>query len=146
MLLQVSRRQALARSLVILLVGCGGVLSHAAERRNVLLIASDDLNNDLGCYGHPLVKSPNVDRLATRGVRFDRAYCQFPVCNPSRVSFLSGRRPDTTHVLDLETPPRTSLKDVVFLPQYFRQKGYTALKVGKIFHTGDAFEDPPSWD
>lgn len=118
----------------------------AGEKLNVVLIAVDDMNNDLGCYGHPLVKSPNIDRLAARGVRFDRAYCQYPVCNPSRVSMLSGLRPDTTRIMDLQTPPRTYLKDVVFLPQYFRQQGYYTAHVGKIFHTGDAFEDPPSWD
>jgi uncharacterized sulfatase len=118
----------------------------AAERPNVLLIAVDDMNNDLGCYGHKLVRSPNIDRLASRGVRFERAYCQYPVCNPSRVSLLSGLRPDTTRVMDLKTPPRTHLSDVVFLPQYFRQQGYHTAHVGKIFHTGDEFEDPPSWD
>jgi uncharacterized sulfatase len=118
----------------------------AAEHPNVLVIAVDDMNNDLGCYGHPLVKSPNIDRLARRGVRFDRAYCQYPVCNPSRVSLLAGLRPDTTRVMDLETPPRTYLEDVVFMPQYFRKLGYHAAHVGKIFHTGEAFEDPPSWD
>jgi uncharacterized sulfatase len=120
--------------------------SPAAERTNVLLIAVDDMNNDLACYGHRLVKSPNIDRLAKRGVRFDRAYCQFPLCNPSRVSMLSSLRPDATGVMDLETPPRTHLKDVVFMPQYFRQHGYYTAHVGKIFHTGPAFEDPPSWD
>jgi uncharacterized sulfatase len=118
----------------------------AVERPNVLLVAVDDMNNDLGCYGHPRVQSPHIDLLAAQGVRFDRAYCQYPVCNPSRVSMLAGRRPDTTRIYDLETPPRTHLKDVVFLPQYFRQHGYRVEHIGKIFHTGPAFEDPPSWD
>jgi iduronate 2-sulfatase len=123
---------------------CGPAV--AAEHLNVLLICVDDMNNDLACYGQPLVKSPHIDRLAKRGVRFDRAYCQYPLCNPSRVSMLSGLRPDTTRVMDLETPPRTYLADVVFLPQYFRKNGYHTAHVGKVFHTGPAFEDPPSWD
>jgi iduronate 2-sulfatase len=139
------------RAIVLLacltLVTLGRALdAQSADRFNVLLIAVDDMNNDLACYGHKLVKSPNIDRLAARGVRFDRAYCQYPVCNPSRVSMLSGLRPDTTRIMDLQTPPRTYLKDVVFLPQYFRRNGYYAIHVGKIFHTGEAFEDPPSWD
>ena len=138
-------------SCFVLIVGLLGLLlstdlAAAADKLNVLLIAVDDMNNDLGCYGHPQVKSPAIDALAARGVRFDRAYCQYPVCNPSRVSMLSGRRPDTTRIYDLQTPPRTHLKDVVFLPQYFRQHGYYTAHIGKIFHTGDAFEDPPSWD
>ena len=99
-----------------------------------------------GCYGNAFVKSPQIDRLARRGVRFDRAYCQYPVCNPSRTSFLSGRRPGTTGVVDNVTPTRTNLKDGVFLPQHFRQQRYTTVKVGKIYHTGDQFEDPISWD
>jgi iduronate 2-sulfatase len=118
----------------------------SAPKPNVLVIAVDDLNNALGCYGHPLVKTPHIDRLAGRGVKFDRAYCQYPLCNPSRVSLLSGRRPDTTRVMDLETPPRTHLKDVEFLPGYFRRQGNFTAHVGKIFHTGPEFEDPPSWD
>ncbi len=117
-----------------------------AQRLNVLFIVSDDLNNSLGCYGNPIVKTPNVDRLAARGVRFDRAYVQTALCNPSRVSFLSGLRPDTTGVHDLKTPTRTNLKDHVFLPQCFRNAGYYAAKVGKVYHTGDGFEDPASWD
>src|SRR5262245_35845830 len=72
--------------------------SAASTRYNVLLIISDDLNNDLGCYGHPAVKSPNIDRLAQRGVKFERAYCQYPVCSGSRSSFLTGLRPNTTRV------------------------------------------------
>ncbi len=118
----------------------------AQERKNVLYIVADDLNCNLGCYGHAVVKSPNIDRLASRGVRFGRAYCNYPVCNASRISFLSGRRPDSTGVVDNVTPPRTILKDAVMLPEHFRNSGYTTIKVGKIFHTGKDFEDPRSWD
>ncbi|MBI3878645.1 MAG: sulfatase [Verrucomicrobia bacterium] len=118
----------------------------SAARLNVLHIVADDLNTDLACYGHPLAVSPNIDRLAARGVRFEHAYCNYPVCNPSRTSFLSGKRPDTTGIVDNVTPTRTVLKDTVMLPQFFRQHGWLSEKVGKIFHTGDEFEDPPSWD
>src|SRR5262249_6376562 len=129
-------------------LGLTGLDARAADAKklNVLFIVCDDLNNNLGCYGHPVVRSPNIDKLAAKGMRFDRAYCTYPVCNPSRTSFLSGRRPDTTGIVDNVTPTRTVLKDTVFLPEYFKEKGYTTLKVGKIYHTGDEFEDPRSWD
>lgn len=118
-----------------------------AHRLNVIHIISDDLNNSLGTYGNPVVRSPNVDRLAARGMRFDRAYCQYPTCNASRTSLLSGRRPDTTRIVDNQTPHRTYLGDAIFLPEYFRKQGYRTLKVGKIFHSqGEPFEDPRSWD
>ena len=120
--------------------------SQTARQLNVLFIVADDLNNSLGCYGHPVVKSPNLDRLARHGVRFERAYCNYPVCNASRASFLSGLRPETTRVLDNETPTRRYIGDAPMLPEHFRRHGYRTLKVGKIFHTGDAFEDPRSWD
>lgn len=114
------------------------------QRLNVLFIAIDDLNNALGCYGHPLVKTPNIDRLAARGVKFDRAYVQYPLCNPSRTSFLSGRRPQTTRIYDNQTPPRTALGDTIFLPEHFKQHGYFTARVGKLAH--DTFQDAVKWD
>jgi uncharacterized sulfatase len=112
---------------------------------NVLLIVVDDLNLSLGCYGNSVVKSPNIDRLAARGVRFDRSYCQYPLCNPSRVSFLSGRRPETSGVYVLTTPARQALPDAVMLPQFFRQHGYFSGGAGKIFHS-EKMSDAASWD
>ena len=117
----------------------------AASRPNVLFIVADDMNKSLGAYGDPLARSPNVDRLAARAVRFDRAYCQYPVCSPSRVSFLSGVRPERTRMFGNEGSSRTpALKDAVFMPEYFRKHGYFTARVGKMFHIGR--DVPECWD
>src|SRR6516225_3317781 len=123
-----------------------------AGKPNVLFIIADDLNCSLGCYGHTVVKSPNIDKLAARGVRFTRAYCQYPVCNPSRTSFLTGLRPDSTKILDNKVHFRKEMPDVVTLPEYFRNLGYVTISIGKVFHRGLSFEevktemdDPKSW-
>ena len=110
---------------------------------NVLFIAVDDLNNRIGCCGDPVVKTPHIDRFARRGVRFDRAYCNYALCNPSRTSLLSGRRPETTRIFG-NTPPRTYLGDIAFLPEHFKAQGYFTARVGKNAH--GLFEDAVSWD
>lgn len=111
-----------------------------------MFIVADDLNTALGCYGHPVVQTPHLDRLAARGLLFERAYCQNPLCQPSRVSFLSGLRPETTRVWTLETPTRQYIGDAVMLPELFRKSGWFSAHAGKIFHTGEECEDPRSWD
>ncbi len=124
-------------------------LSRAADasKLNVLFIAADDLRNDLPCYGHPLVKTPNIDRLAQRGLVFNQAYCQQAVCNPSRASLLTGRRLDALQIWDLPTHFRSRMPDVVTLPQHFKNNGYFTQDIGKIFHNfrQEIEGDPESW-
>ncbi len=115
----------------------------APAKRNVLFIAVDDLRPQLGCYGHPRIKSPNIDRLASRGVRFDRAYCQQAVCAATRASLLTGARPDTTRVWDLQTPLDTVRPDLVSIPHHFRRNGYETVSLGKVYHHPN--EDPQGW-
>jgi len=112
-------------------------------RPNILFIAVDDLRPELGCYGRDYIKSPDIDRLAKAGMLFNRAYCQQAVCSPSRSSLLTGTRPDTAKVWDLNTHFRAALPNVVTLGQHFKQHGYFVQGMGKIYHGG--FDDPPTW-
>jgi len=117
---------------------------HAASKPNVLFIAVDDLRPDLGCYGNPIAKSPNIDRIAARGTVFNHAYVQQAVCSPSRTAIMTGLRPDTTRVWDLTTHFRVAQPDCVTLPQYFKANGYHTAALNKIYHGG--LEDGRSWN
>lgn len=110
---------------------------------NILFIPVDDLRPEFGAYGNTSILTPNIDRLASQGVTFTRAYCQQAVCNPSRASLLTGLRPDSIQVWDLRTNFRTNVPDVITLPQYFKLNGYTAIGLGKTFHNNDP--DTISW-
>lgn len=115
------------------------VVAAATDRPNVLFIALDDMNDWVGCLGgHPQVKTPHMDRLASGGTVFLNAHCQSPLCNPSRTSLLTGMRPSTTGVYALEPWFRSAapLKNLITLPQYFASHGYNTLTAGKIFHDG----------
>lgn len=152
-----NRRQFLKTGMA--LTASGSLLSNAScaaadqrgslgslRAKNLLFITIEDLRDSvLGSYGSPVVKTPSLDAFANQSVRFTRAYCQFPVCNPSRSSFLTGRRPDTLGILDNfkslfhENPTITSL------PAVFRNSGYYTARVGKIFHSGGDHDDPNAW-
>jgi iduronate 2-sulfatase len=128
----------------------------AATRKNVLFIAIDDLTTTaVHCYGNSQIQTPNLDRFAATAVRFDRAYCQFPLCGPSRCSLMLGLRPDTTRLYgnSMSNPIRKYFPDIVTLPEMFKNDGYFSGRVGKIYHYGvpgqigtNGIDDPPSWN
>jgi arylsulfatase A-like enzyme len=145
--------------LIAALLAAALAVSAAEPKKNVLFIIADDLNCDLACYGASAMKTPNIDALAARGVRFERAYCQFPLCSPSRASFLTGRRPNVTGVLanpGAKNPVsphfREFIPDTITLPQLFKNAGYQAARVGKLYHYGvpndigtSSLDDFQSW-
>ncbi|MHC4684341.1 MAG: sulfatase [Planctomycetota bacterium] len=113
------------------------------HKMNVLFIAVDDLRPQLGCYGQKQIISPNIDRLAGRSLVFERTYCQQAVCAPSRASLLSGTRPDTTKIYDLNTPLRKAMPNVLSLPEHFKNNGYETISIGKIYHHSS--DDRQGW-
>ncbi len=131
--------------LMILAFLAWSCLAHAqdTQKPNVLFLMVDDLRPELGCYGHAQVKTPNIDALASSGVRFERAYCQYPLCNPSRASLLTGRYPTTTGVMDNVTWFGAAHPEFVSLPRHFKANGYATLRTGKIFHGG--IDDADAW-
>jgi arylsulfatase A-like enzyme len=115
----------------------------AKPKYNVLFIMADDMRPELGTYGNKIIQTPNLDKLASWGVRFDQAYVQYPLCNPSRASLLNGRYPTQTGVLDNRTWFGAAHPEFVSLPRYFKQQGYASLRTGKIFHGG--IDDTDAW-
>ncbi len=136
----------------LLLFVCITTPSWAVDKPNILFIAIDDLAPVLRCYGNLIAKTPHIDRLAASGVRFDRAYNQLPLCNPTRASVMTGLRPDTIKVYDLDRHFRDEVPKAITLSQTFMRNGWWAGRVGKIYHYNvpasigtDGFDDPPSW-
>jgi len=110
------------------------------QKLNVLFIIADDLNCDLGSYGHPQVISPNIDKLAKNGTLFGNVHNQYPLCGPSRASFMTGMYTDQTKMTNNNVLLRTTVPDVITMGQRFRQQGYRSVRIGKIYH----FDNPSS--
>lgn len=139
------RFRALEIIIAIFVVMLSLPLSQArAQQPNVLFIAIDDLRPELGCYGSPIAKTPTMDKIASQGLLFNRAYCQQAICRPSRASLMTGTRPETTGLFHNYVSLRELQPDVVTLPQHFIANGYEAAYSGKIFHRGDT-DEGKSW-
>ncbi|QGJ70568.1 Iduronate sulfatase [Planctomycetales bacterium 10988] len=149
---KIKRFLTLFSASLLVVVGCLSS-TDAAEKYNVLFIAVDDMNSDLGCYDIPMVKSPHIDKLAKEGVRFNHAYCQYPLCGPSRTSIMTGMRPDSTKIVKNRDHFRDTVPEIVTLSEHFMQNGYFSARVGKIYHYDNpgeigtnGLDDPSSWE
>lgn len=137
----------------LLILGLLASIGTPAKPKNVLFIISDDLNCNIGAYGHPLVNTPHLDQLAREGILFENAYTNFPVCGQSRSSFLTGLYPEQNGVVHLRQLIRDHVPDVITMPQHFQRQGYTSVRVGKLYHYDNPLgvgtnghDDPASWD
>ena len=128
--------------LVVLIIGCSQKNSY--QKKNVLFIVVDDLKPLIGSYGYGEIISPNIDKLASEGVLFSKAYAQQAICTASRMSFITGKRPDYTKIWDLSTKLRETRPDITTIPQYFKENGYETVGMGKVMH-GASNNDPQSW-
>lgn len=122
---------------------CFSVVNAQENQPNIVVFLVDDLRTELGCYGSKQVKSPNIDALAKEGVLFDKAYCQEAICAPSRMSILTGLRPESIGIYSIFTPLRKKHKDMVTMPQFFKENGYTTVSIGKVYH--HTTDDVESW-
>lgn len=118
-------------------------LSLFAERPNILIIGIDDLRTELNCYGAAYIHSPNIDRLASEGTLFERAYCQYAICGPSRSSMFTGLRPDTVKAYNNKTHFRDTRPNAISLAEYFKNNGYATYGFGKVLH--NTHRDDKSW-
>lgn len=133
------------RNYLILIIAFSSMVNvlQSEAQPNVLIFLVDDLRDELGCYGSEMVKSPHIDRLASQGVKFNRAYCQEAICAPSRMSILTGLRPETIGIYDIFTRFRSVHPDVVTMPQLFKEGGYKTISIGKVYHHG--VDDRDNW-
>ena len=129
--------------IAIFMINCHPVQNTEPEKPNILFIAVDDLRPELGCYGHPQIKSPNIDKLAAEGLSFINAYCNVPVCGASRASLLTGIRPSMDRFVTWFTYAQDDAPDAISLPEHFKNNGYYTLSLGKVFHHID--DMPESW-
>ncbi len=136
-------KTAAGTAAMIGLPGLGSCIKDKRSKMNVLFIAVDDLRPQLGCYSQKQMISPNIDKLASEGLIFERAYCQQAICSPSRISLLSGMRCETTKIYGLEYHLADKWPDIVSLPHHFKKNGYSTISIGKIYHHND--DDPKAW-
>jgi len=134
------------RRFVLFGLGFVGLAGALCGKPNVLFIVCDDLNTHVSSSGYAAIKTPNFDRLAAKGMTFDRAYCQYPVCGPSRASFLHGLYPEVTGVLSNTVDIRETRPGTVSLPQAFKEQGYWTAATGKVFHNEKMDQGAVAWD
>lgn len=131
------------RFILFLIVIGFTIIGNAQQKTNVLIFLVDDLRTELGCYNSKLAQTPNIDKLAEEGVLFENAYAQQAICAPSRISILTGMRPETVGIYDLFTPLRKVNNEMLTMPQFFKENGYTTVSLGKVYHHGN--DDKESW-